>query len=389
MKLIFADSDTPQTIIQSIFLAGPSPRDKKAVEWRHDAVSYLESINFNGHVFIPVPEKRFYGQDESKDWTYDGQVEWECKFRHIADLIIFWVPRNISEGMPAFTTNIEFGEDVGSGKIVYGRPDGAEKCKYLDKRIKDKNLPIFNNLKTMLEDAIFQMNGGSVRTLGEIYVPLFIWNTKQFKSWYQNLKLAGNTLECAKLLHHTEFSNKKVFCYILWVNVWVEKEKRFKENEFVFSRTDISSVVAYYENEIDVEVLLVREFRSPVNNPQGFVYELPGGSSVDEGIDAKTNAQHELSEETGLFIDDLSRFKYVGQRQLMSTLSSHQAQVYCVKLQKIEYEQIKENIDKNTCFGLPGDSEKTYVNLVKVSQLKNSFLDYSMIGMIYEAIFLK
>ena len=389
MELIFADSKTPKSIKQSIFLAGPSPRNKNSIEWRHEAISYLESINFDGHVFIPIPQKRFYGQDDSKDWTYDGQVDWECKFRHIADLIIFWIPRNTLEGMPAFTTNIEFGEDLNSGKIIYGRPDNAEKCRYLDKRIIDKKLSVFNKLNTMLDYAISQMNGGSTRNLGEIYVPLFIWNTEQFKSWYKNLKLAGNTLECAKLLHHTEFSNKKVFCYILWVNIWVEKEKRFKENEFVFSRTDISSVVAYYETETDVEILLVKEFRSPVNNSEGFVYELPGGSSVEDELDSKTNAQHELAEEAGLLIEDLSRFKYVGQRQLMPTLSSHKAQVYSLKLKNSEYVQIKENIKNNTCFGLPGDSEKTYVNLVKISQLKNSFLDYSMMGMIYEAIYLK
>ena len=387
MKLIFVDSDTPQSIAQSVFLAGPSPRSKDAIEWRHEALSYLESINFKGHVFIPVPEKRFYGHDDSKDWTYDSQVEWECKFRHISDLIVFWIPRNISEGMPAFTTNIEFGEDLNSGKIVYGRPDSAEKCRYLDKRIIDKKLPVFDNLHKMLDYAVEQMKGGSVRNLGEIYIPLFIWNSEQFKSWYKNLKLAGNTLHSAKLLHHTEFSNKKVFCYILSVNIWVEKENRFKENEFVFSRTDISSVVAYYKTATDIEILLVKEFRSPVNNIEGFVYELPGGSCVENKLDAKTNAQHELAEEAGLLIEDLSRFQYVAQRQLMSTLSSHQAEVYCVELKDSEYAQIKESIKNKTCFGESGDSEKTYINLIGISQLKSSLLDFSMMGMIYEAIF--
>ncbi len=34
--------------------------------------------------------------------------------------------------MPAFTTNVEFGLYLNSGKIVYGRPDNAPKNRYLD-----------------------------------------------------------------------------------------------------------------------------------------------------------------------------------------------------------------------------------------------------------------
>jgi hypothetical protein len=51
--------------------------------------------------------------------------------RSRATVIVFWVPRELSQ-MPAFTTNVEFGEDYGSGRVVYGRPEGSPKTRYLD-----------------------------------------------------------------------------------------------------------------------------------------------------------------------------------------------------------------------------------------------------------------
>jgi hypothetical protein len=35
-------------------------------------------------------------------------------------------------GESGFTSNVEFGRYVGSGRVVYGRPDGAPHTRYLD-----------------------------------------------------------------------------------------------------------------------------------------------------------------------------------------------------------------------------------------------------------------
>lgn len=48
-----------------------------------------------------------------------------------ASVIAFWVPRDL-ERLPGFTTNVEFGGYVGSGRVVYGRPDGWPMNRYLD-----------------------------------------------------------------------------------------------------------------------------------------------------------------------------------------------------------------------------------------------------------------
>jgi len=385
MKLVFADQAVPQTITKSLFLAGPSPRSHDVVDWRHEALKYLESVSFDGTVFLPIPKNRFYGSSDSSSWDYNDQVEWECKCRHVADIIFFWVPRDIKGQMPAFVTNIEFGEDLASGKIVYGRPATAEKCRYLDKRILDSGLPVHETLGATLDHAIQVLGEGALRNDGEVYVPLFIWKTPQFQSWYANLKLAGNRLDEAKLLNHITINNKFTFAYMLWVKVWIEKEGRYKENEFIFSRTDISSVVAYYKKDGDTKIVLVKEFRSPVNNKAGFVYELPGGSASKPGVDPRFNAQQEMVEEAGVLIENLDRFEFVGQRQLAATLSTHQSHVYKVELNDYEYQVLLGHAKSQKVFGEEDSSERTYVEVVSISELKGSLLDYSMLGMIFEA----
>ncbi len=380
--IVFSDQSIPKKITKSIFLAGPSPRTKDINDWRHDALSLFEKNKFDGTIFIPVPKERFYGKDDSPDWTYDNQVEWECKARNVSDIILFWIPRDIKNGMPAFTTNIEFGEDIHSGKIIYGRPDNAEKCRYLDKRIVEIKENVFNDLNELIQYGITKLGKGSIRIDGEVNVPLFIWNTEQFQSWYSSVKLNGNKLIDAKLLHHAKFSNGYLFSFILWVNIWIEKEQRFKPNEFVFSRKDISVILPYYKENNETYFVAVKEFRSPVRNNSGLVYELPGGSSLKPGVDHIINAQHELSEEIGLHVDDVSRFQYVDTKQLCATLSSHVSSLFKIELTQNEFELIKKSINENKTFGLQDDTEIIYLEIIKLKEIMKYPFDFSMIGMI-------
>lgn len=61
MNIIYSDKAIPNRIVKSIFLAGPSPREMSVHDWRIEAVEYLKKINFDGTIFIPVPENRFHG----------------------------------------------------------------------------------------------------------------------------------------------------------------------------------------------------------------------------------------------------------------------------------------------------------------------------------------
>lgn len=133
---------------KSIFLAGPTPRDSNIKSWREEACRIFESISFDGVVYTPE-----YSSHKPKE-SYIDQVEWELEALNEATVIMFWIPRNL-ENMPGFTTNVEFGYWMRTNKVIYGRPDNAEKIKYLDylyEREYDKKP--YNTLQETIEASI-------------------------------------------------------------------------------------------------------------------------------------------------------------------------------------------------------------------------------------------
>lgn len=384
MNLVFSDQPLPKNLTKSIFLAGPSPREADVIDWRQEAVDYLKSINFQGTIFLPVPYGRFNGSSDSPNWNYHNQVEWECEARSVADIILFWVPRSISGKMPGFVTNIEFGEDLATGKVVYGRPPEAEKCRYMDKRFDDLGYPIHDTMEKTLSYAVKLLGDGDFRQEGEIYVPLFIWKSEQFQSWYSKLKEAGNTLHSAKVMSHFNLPNGSLFSFLMKVKIWIKAEQRFKENEFIFTRKDSVHAVVYYKDIDDLKVILIKEFRSPVNNSEGYVYEIPGGSSIDSTKDVISVLKSELKEEIGLDISDSTRFIFTSSRQSVATLSTHKSDVFKIELNEEEYKSLISN--QSTSFGNIDESEKTYIQIVSLRDITKYNIDYSMIGMIYNAL---
>lgn len=389
MNIIFAGEAFPKYVKKTIFLAGPSPREEGVSDWRNDVVEQLKEKKFDGTLYIPIPRKRFYkNYEQDKSWTYDYQVEWECIARQRADALLFWIPRSNKGKMPGLTTNIEFGEDLRFPNIFYGRPDDAESCRYLDKRIEMIKKEVFNNTGDLLDGILNYLGEGAERKDAETEVPLYIWKTPNFSSWYTNLKESGNSLLNFKLKDVVMIGRNKdiVFYFNAHVNIWVEKEKRYKANENIFARTNISSIISYYEDPESYEktIVLVKEFRSPVSNKEGFVFELPGGSSFDD-ISYQENAQTEYFEEVGLMIEDKTRFVKVSQRQLAATFGTHISHLYSVKLNKEEFLKLKEISLEEKPLGMHND-EITYVILVKEKDLYNVPVDYSTIGMIKEAL---
>ena len=133
---------------KSIFLAGPTPRYKGIATWRLEACEYLEKIGYDGIVYIPE-----YSTHDPKE-GYEAQADWEREAMTNAKVIVFWVARKLPD-MPAFTTNVEFGYWIHTKKVLYGRPDDADKIKYLDWLYKKElNKEPFNDLETLLKAAI-------------------------------------------------------------------------------------------------------------------------------------------------------------------------------------------------------------------------------------------
>lgn len=379
MKIVYTLQEIPTEIEKSIFLAGPSLRpNQSGISWRVKALQILQLLEYDGVVFVPENENNIF----SDDFDFNKQVEWETKCLQIADNIIVYLNRNIETGLLGLTTNEEWGYWKGSGKCILITEHDADKVRYQEWWANELKVPTFHDLYNGIKHCIsIQVN--SPRTNGERYIPQEIWNLDSFQSWYQSHKKLGNYIESAKVLHYYRIpSNNKVFAFSLWANVYIKDENRFKNNEFVFTRSDISSCLLYKKNEniLESEIILVSEFRTPVSNAKGKVYEIPGGSSFKSDVDMKQIIIDEIKEETGFQLD-LIKLTYQQSRQLAATILTHKSHLYSYSLSDLEMAYFKSNEGK--VFGNIEDTEQCTLHIVKVKDiLKNDLLDWSNIGQI-------
>ena len=127
----------------SIFLAGPTPRTPAVPSWRPEAIQELRRIDYRGIVLAPEPFAPSVLQ----------QLEWEKAGLENCSAIVFWVPRDLVT-LPGFTTNVEFGRYVGSGRALYGRPDGAPHTGYLDWMYQDVcGMEPYDSLRSLMRAA--------------------------------------------------------------------------------------------------------------------------------------------------------------------------------------------------------------------------------------------
>lgn len=382
MQVVYALEDPPSTFARSLFLAGPTPRRQQVSSWRPQALVELAALGYDGVVFVPEDRSGVFHGD------YDGQIAWEERCLEMADCVVFWVPRDLAD-LPALTTNTEFGRWYRSGKMAFGgpHPDKAHKNAYLRHYAIDQHAPHADTLTGTLQAAVELIGPGAPRSGGERDVPLQVWRTSAFQSWYAALRAAGNRLDGARVewVFRVGARRQVVFCWALHVNVWVADEQRHKSNEFVLSRPDISSVLLYRRRPAleDCEVVLVREFRAPVRSDDGYVRELPGGSSPTS-TQADQVALEELHEEAGVDLDP-ARLLAHGSRQLAATLSAHHGHLFSCSLSDDEIEQLRGRAGQ--MHGAPGSSERTYLEVVSVAEIRRRrLLDWSTLGMILDAL---
>lgn len=393
MKIIYTGEDAPEKITKSIFLAGPSLRpdqENTTKSWRQDAIKILEDKGFDGVLFVPECRDMKFPDN----FNYDDQVEWEEKYLNMADCIVFWIPRDLSIDkngtikLAALTTNIEWGTWAQSGKVVYGAPKDADKNRYIDFYAKQFNIDKADTLTELLDNALEMVGEGSERTEGERYVPFYIWKLPSFQEWYKAQTEAGNRLDFARLLYNFRPGNKSfVFLWILKVKMYIVSEDRFKDNEFILARPDISAIFLCKKRSPieDSEVVIVKEYRSPASNKEAFVRELPSGSA--KNTNAIETAAEELHEETGMYLDP-ERFLPIKARQLAATLSTHKAHLYSVELTDEELEWFKSQ--KDIAHGNVEDTERTFIEIKTISELLESDeLDWTNLGMIFSGIYSK
>lgn len=142
----------------SIFLAGPCPRDDFADDWRNEAFEILKDLGFKGTVITPTNENYLtYLKNNDKDTTRLQQAKWEYETMRKCSALVFWIPR--SKAHPARTTNIEFGEWHDKDGVYIGWPVEAEHNEYLQKRAFDMSgKPIYFDLRTMLTVVVAHLS---------------------------------------------------------------------------------------------------------------------------------------------------------------------------------------------------------------------------------------
>jgi len=393
MQAVYTGEPVPESFTRAIFLAGPSPR-VEGESWRTTALEILERLNYDGVVYNPE-----YRENKNPGIDYDTQIEWEEEAMNRCDCIVFWVPRDIYGGklfpqpMAALTTNDEWGTWKHSGKCVFGAPPEAEKVGYQLWWARHLGVPIREALEATLQCALSRTAEGALRMGGECEVPLEIWNRNDFQAWLSAQKAVGNRLDGCRVewtfrIPRGTFEPAKgrprsrLFSYVLHVNVHIEAEDRNKTNEVVSFRPDISAVVMYGYGA-EAEVVLVKEFRSSVRNEEGFVYELPGGSSKDPNEDPREVAVEEVLEETGLRLS-VTEVRPLGSRQINATGASYHCNLFRTELTPEQLEQLRSD---SSAHGVEGDSERTYVEVVPMSKIiRQRLVDWSQMGMIFSAL---
>lgn len=134
IKLVFTGEEVAlEDRAPSIFLAGPTKRNGDfAHSWRKEAVHYLNEAGYDGCIFIPEYRDSLDYNNMTND-DYAEMHNWEWKNLERCTVIIFWIPRDIANDMPGFTTNVEFGYWIAKDpdKVVLGYPKNADGMVYL------------------------------------------------------------------------------------------------------------------------------------------------------------------------------------------------------------------------------------------------------------------
>lgn len=383
VAVVYAGEEPPNVYNASIFLAGPSPRAADVPSWRPQALKEI-TLQWRqpGTLVVFLPEAR----DGVRGSDFTGQLAWERAQRDRADVIAYWVPREMAT-MPGLSTNVEFGEDMDSGRAVFGSPDGAVHVRLLQELAGELKIPTADTLSKTVGLALDRIGPGAARIGGQRDVPLLLWRTASFRSWLAAHEEAGNELHGGRIAWTFRVGPDRshVLFWAYAARIWVSAENRLKSNEVVLGRPDISTVVAFRPavQWLDIEVVLIREFRSPARTIDGFVREAAGGSALKAGDPLETAAS-EFAEETGLLISP-GRLSPVGSRQPVGTLSVHTQTVYAVELSEAELEQLRADTTRH---GNDAETERTYVEVVRLADLlrPDSPCDWATVGIITQAV---
>jgi hypothetical protein len=86
MIVVYTQETPPDSFTSSIFLAGPSPRERAHPNWRAEAIQILERLGYQGVVFAPV----WRDVNDAGPFDYDSQIDWERKWCDTLRRVLSW-----------------------------------------------------------------------------------------------------------------------------------------------------------------------------------------------------------------------------------------------------------------------------------------------------------
>ena len=376
MKIIYAHQPFPRNFEKSIYLAGPPLGDCDALSWKSQALQILEASKYDGVVFVPETE------DGQQRIDFDQQIDWDFEAMRRSDVLVFWVAAE-KDAMPAFTTQVEFGLTLNRGKALLGIPKGVDKSGYMEKIASENHVSIRYTLEELINTALNRLGKGAARSNAECLVSLEIWQSKHFQQWYTAQISAGHSLEDVKNVEWVfRVGSDRTFPLFIALHVAINVcgEDRIKANEVVIIRPSIVTICAYCPGDswANDRFVVIKEYRAPVMNSHGFVFELPGGSSFDSDEDLIALAMEELAQETDIRLTR-ERFRVVGKRQIAATMIANEAVLLAARLEPAEMESIVAR--QGEMYGVSAQTERTYLYVFTRQQLlTGTLVDYATLG---------
>jgi 8-oxo-dGTP pyrophosphatase MutT (NUDIX family) len=166
--------------------------------------------------------------------------------------------------------------------------------------------------------------------------------------------------------------------------MYIAAECRRKTNEVVIGRPDMAAVVLYRPGRglADTEVVLVQEYRTPATTADGYIWEIPSGSSLSPGRRPLDIGLSEVMEETGLVLP-AEAVRFHAARQAAGTLSVHKVHLFSAELTDEQVAQLRAEETRGEPHGDATESERTFVRVRTVSDiLADGRVDWSNLGMI-------
>lgn len=386
-QIVCAAEPLPPAFTASLFLAGGNG------SWRREAVPLLEQAGFDGVILIPEVRTTPRPGTPAPERPPDAArfLQWQEEALRHSDAVVLW----LGDGGAADPQLGElWGQWQRSARLSLGAPPGTESA--ILRSAARLRIPVQTSLADTVTHALSLVNPGALRRGGERAVPLLLWRSPGFHSWYKALRGAGHRLDDAYLewTYRSKAAGRPPLLWALRPRVFLPSERRHKSGEVVVGRSDVSATVLYYRQGLpsrqDTLVALVREFRSAVRNQSGYGYMLPGGSAAqatEREQDARVTALKEVAEETGLRLGAAQLVAVpAGNRQLAASLSCHHAHLFRAELTPAQLEELKATAAAGRPLGA-NPNERCFVILRSLRDLQNDpDFDWSQLGMLLHAL---